>query len=115
MGFIFEDLDVYQKALSFVEQVITLLKDIKGEPVIRDQLKRAALSVQLNIAEGGGRFSKPEKRSFYVIARGSIYECVAVAQLLRRMKIIDESLYLRLYGECECIAKMLTALIKTLV
>lgn len=40
------------------------------------------MNVVLNIAEGSGKFSKPDRRSFFVIARVSIFECVAVDNLL---------------------------------
>jgi len=59
--FDFEKLVVYSKARVFNKNVIALLKDAKSRIVI-DQLQRAALSISLNIAEGSGRFTKPDKR-----------------------------------------------------
>jgi four helix bundle protein len=113
MPFIFENLQIYQKTLDFSEEIITLLKDIKGEPTIKDQLKRAAISVTLNIAEGAGRFTKAEKRSFYVIARGSIYECV-VLQIMKRTQLLENNHYEKLYSSCETLSKMINGLINSL-
>jgi four helix bundle protein len=50
--------------------------------ITKDQLRRASLSIVLNIAEGSGRFTKPAKRNFYVIAKGSVYECSALFDIL---------------------------------
>jgi four helix bundle protein len=49
---------------------------------LRDQLDRARISIVLNIAEGAGRFSAPDKARFYAIARGSATEWGAVLDLL---------------------------------
>lgn len=51
----------------------------------------------LNIAEGSGRFTKPDKRNFYVIARGSKFECVAIFDYLKDMESIDENVFKKYY------------------
>ena len=48
---------------------------------LRDQLDRASSSIVLNIAEGCGRLARAEKAHFYLIARGSAMECIAVFDL----------------------------------
>jgi four helix bundle protein len=50
---------------------------------LRDQLERASLGVVLNIAEGAGRVSGPDKRRFYEMARGSATESAAIIDVLR--------------------------------
>jgi four helix bundle protein len=74
MAFQFEKLEVYQKALDWVESVETICEYLKGKVSysLIDQLSRAALSIPLNIAEGNGRWHKGEKRQFFWIARGSV-------------------------------------------
>jgi len=52
-----------------------------GHSMLRDQLKRAAFSVPLNIAEGTGKNSQSDRKRFYAIARGSAMECAAVCDL----------------------------------
>jgi len=57
--FDFEKLKVYKEAKEFNKEVINLLHENKGiDPYIRDQLKRASISIVINIAEGSGKFSK---------------------------------------------------------
>ena len=76
--FDFEKLSVYQKSKVFNKNVAVFLSNTKTDRTTNDQLRRASFSIMLNIAEGTGRFTKPDKRNFYVIARGSAFECVAI-------------------------------------
>ncbi len=113
MAFAFENLKVYQDSLCWVEQANGLAENIRSQKAIVDQLTRAALSVPLNIAEGNGRWHKAEKRQFFWIARGSVFECVALIHVLKRIQIIDEELFLKCYSDLESLAKMLSGLIKS--
>ncbi len=82
--FDFENLEVYKKAKAFNATVCkTLLKVNALDVVTKNQLRRASLSIVLNIAEGTSRFSKPDRKNFCVIARGSVFECVAIFDVLR--------------------------------
>src|SRR6187402_2810918 len=75
MSFDHERLDVYQRALEFLDQCDTILEQLpSGRAHLKDQLDRAATSVVLNVAEGAGEFSPDEKRRFYRIARRSATE-----------------------------------------
>jgi four helix bundle protein len=68
----------------------------------------------LNIAEGSGRFSKADRRNFYVISRSSIFECIAILDVLKDETILDENQFESLYLQAEVISKMLYAMIKNL-
>jgi len=68
--FDFEKLTLYQKATSYNKKVNHFLSTSKLDRTTNDQLRRASLSIMLNIAEGKGRFTKPDRRNFYIIARG---------------------------------------------
>jgi four helix bundle protein len=70
-------LDVYRVAREFDFFAVRVLPR-RGCAALRDQLGRASSSIVLNIAEGCGRYARPEKAHFYLIARGSAMECVGV-------------------------------------
>jgi four helix bundle protein len=115
MAFLFENLKVYQDALSWVERADRLTKGeaVQSQKSFIDQLRRAALSIPLNIAEGNGRWHKAEKRQFFWIARGSVFECVALIQILHRSQLVNEEEYRGCYAILEELTKMLTGLIKS--
>ena len=104
--FDFEKLDVYIKSKKYNKSITTLLKKSKLDRVTNDQLRRASFSIMLNIAEGSGRFTKPDKRNFYVIARGSVFECVAIFDYLQDIGILDETTFKQYYSitnlNCSC-------------
>jgi four helix bundle protein len=87
-----ERLDVYHLALDFLvfaEEVIEALP--RGRSHLWDQLSRASTSIVLNIAEGAGKHSKPDKRRFYVTARESATESAALLDVCARLKLLDEA------------------------
>jgi len=112
--FDFEKLDIYKKAKLFNSEIRQFIKLTKLDPTTKDQLRRASFSIVLNIAEGSGRFSKPDRRNFYVISRSSIFECVAILDVLKDEKVLDENRYQEFYVNAEEISKMLFAMIKNL-
>jgi len=110
----FENLDVYKKAKELNKEILGFLKENKNiDLYIRDQLKRASISIVINIAEGSGKFSKVDKRNFYTIARGSSYECVSLFEIIFEEKQIGEDLYQEFYKKLEILSKMLLGLINT--
>jgi four helix bundle protein len=113
--FDFEKLEVYQKAKAFNSQVIKFITDNKKlEKAYSDQLRRASFSIMLNIAEGTGRFSNADRCNFFIIARGSVFECAAIFNYLLDACILKEDHYRSFYDQAEELSKMLFALIKNL-
>jgi four helix bundle protein len=113
--FDFERLEIYQKAKSFNLDVYRDLKSIPNIDIItRSQLRRASLSVMLNIAEGCSRFSKKDRRHFYVIARGSLFECVAIFDFVKAIGLTGEDLYKHYYIKAEELSKMIFSMIRSL-
>ncbi len=65
MAFMFENLEVYKRAIAFADEVSTLRNKFeKGNYSLVDQLNRAAISIALNIAEGNGRYHKADRKIF---------------------------------------------------
>ena len=83
-----ERLDVYQTAIEFVVAADTIASNLsRGRHYLADQLRRAATSIVLNIAEGAGEFSRKEKSRFYRIARRSATECAAALDVCQRLEL----------------------------
>ena len=115
MSFLFEKLHVYQRAIDFSKEVELLCKRLpKGSNHIKSQLRRASISIALNIAEGNGRWHKKERRKFFFIARGSAFECIALFEIANRTNILQENIYNKAREDLEIISKMITSLIKGL-
>ena len=113
--FDFEKLVTYQKAKTFNKKVIDFLSVNRNlDRATHDQLRRASLSIMLNIAEGSGRFSNADRSNFYIIARGSLYECVAIFDYLNDKHLIDNEIYNDFYSMAEEISKMIFGMIKNL-
>lgn len=113
MSFMFENLEVYKKAMSFLVEIYALNGSIEDK-TIKDQFRRAALSIPLNIAEGQGRLHIKEKKQFYNTARGSLLECVPLLQICREIGYIDRGKYSTLYESANEIGKMLSGLIRSM-
>jgi four helix bundle protein len=109
--FDFEKLVVYQKSKDFNSKIHSFLLNTTLDRHINDQVKRAAFSIMLNIAEGSGRFTKADKRNFYIISRGSVFECVAVFDFLKDQSIISPEEFKTFYQDLEEISKMLFSMI----
>jgi four helix bundle protein len=115
MAFAFEKLLVYQKAVDFADQVCGKSEDFaRGYGFLADQLNRASLSIAANIAEGNGRFTKPDRKNFFGIARGSVQECVPLLELALRRNLITPADHEMLKSQLEEIARMLSGLINGL-
>ncbi len=112
--FDFEKFHVYVKTEYLIERLQPVLGNKKINSRIRDQFYRASSSILLNIAEGAGKYSKRDKKNYYVIARGSAQECVAIINLLKIEQNIDKDLYKDLYDLLVEISKMLSGLINSM-
>jgi four helix bundle protein len=87
----YQRLDVYQCAVRALALCSTISNEIpKGYGVLSDQLRRAIVSIPLNIAEGAGRPSAADATRFYGVARGSAMECAAVLDVCGAIGIGDE-------------------------
>jgi four helix bundle protein len=88
----YEKLDVYQCAIEFLALSAKILDSLpKGNSALGDQLRRAALSIPLNIAEGAGKPTMADRKRFSGIARGSAMECGAILDVCRVLAVADDS------------------------
>ena len=111
MDFNFEKLTIYQKANNFVDQAYILTRKYSKEEMfgLVAQLRRAAVSISINIAEGSARTKKDFSR-FLDMARGSAFECVAILEISLRQKYIDKIKFNELKKSLAEIAKMISVL-----
>jgi four helix bundle protein len=77
-----ERLKVYQEALRFVAWIAPVIEELPAKLAAKDQLDRASTSVVLNLAEGNGKRSHPDRCRYFDIARGSCLECAAGLDVL---------------------------------
>ena len=113
--FIFERLDVWQRAIEFADLVYQLTKAFPAEERfgLTNQMRRAAVSISSNIAEGSSRFSNADFVRFLEIATGSLFEVVSQAFIGRRQGFLNESEFQRLYAAAEEQGRMLSGLRKS--
>ncbi|MEK6577840.1 MAG: four helix bundle protein [Bdellovibrionota bacterium] len=83
----------YQLALSFYQEC----ESLKVPTHLRDQLKRAASSIVLNLAEGSAKPTEKDRKRFYAVALGSYRETQAVLQMTKHFELLKKSDYL---GAC---------------
>jgi four helix bundle protein len=113
--FSYNNLKVYCKAFQVNQKVYRFLKVNKIIPIYaRNQFGRACLSIMLNIAEGCAKFSDRDRRNYYVIARGSVFECTSLLNFLYEEGELDTNLKNELFATFEEISRMLYTLIKKL-
>ena len=107
----FQKLDVYRCAIAFLALSIDMPADLpRGHSALVDQLRRAALSVPLNIAEAAGRVSEADVARHYGIARGSAMECAAIVDVLQVLGAIDGQRHAAGLELLERVVSMLTKL-----
>jgi four helix bundle protein len=85
-----ERLEVYRVALEF-QALSASLVPARVVAGLRDQLDRASTSIVLNVGEGAGRTSRPDKARFYAIARGSATECAAIVDIAVSRRLCSTS------------------------
>jgi four helix bundle protein len=113
MGFRFEKLDVWRKAIDLYKKVSAISENFpkSEEYVLKAQLLRAALSISTNIAEATGRETKKNRTYFLIVARGSAFETASLLKTAVEMDYIAAGRN-GLLDDIEEIAKMINGLIK---
>jgi four helix bundle protein len=115
--FNFEKLDVWRKAIDFADLIYNETRAFPAEERfgLTNQLRRAAVSISSNIAEGSSRSSKNDFARFAEIAAGSVFEAVSQAFIARRQNFLNEGQFRRIYTDAEELSRMLSGLRKSLL
>jgi len=113
----YENLEVWQKAINWASEIISLINVLETNRKhfrLIEQLESACSSVAMNIAEGKGRYSKKEFVKFLYIARGSLYETITLLEIYLKQNWIGRDKFMQIKEMGKEIAKMLNALIKSI-
>ena len=115
--FNFEKLDVWQKAIDFANLVYNQTRAFPAEERfgLTNQLRRAAVSISSNIAEGSSRSSKSDFARFLEIAAGSVFEVVSQPFIAQRQGFWSDVQFRRIYNDAEELSRMLSGLRKSLL
>ncbi len=107
----FQKLDVYRCSIDMLALVATLPKRVpRGFSGLTEQLRRAATSVPLNIAEAAGRNTAADAARHYAIARGSAMECAAILDSFHALSMLEAEEHAKAIELLERIVAMLTRL-----
>jgi len=110
----YRELDVWIKARAFVKEIYLFTKEFPKEELygLTSQMRRCAISIPSNIAEGYGRQYKKETLHFFHIARGSLYELETQLYIAYDLMYLSGPVFERLILQMEECRKLLGGLIK---
>ena len=112
----FEDLPVWQDARKFTNKIYNITNKFPKEELygLTSQIRRAAVSIMSNIAEGFDRYSVKEFINFLIIARGSISEVQSDLFIVLDLKYINQEEFHETYKQSTNLGKQVNGLIKYL-
>src|SRR5690606_30883378 len=113
--FSFENLQVYQKSLDFVDMVYEVTKEFPKDELynLTSQFRRAAVSIALNLAEGAGD-SNAQFNRFLQISLDSVKECVVCSTIAKRQQYLKEEKDTEIRFKLAELSKMISSLRKYL-
>ena len=114
--FNFEKLEVWQKAIDFADFVYSVTRTFPDVERfgLTNQMRRAAVSISSNIAEGTSRFSRDDYARFLEIATGSLFEVESQSFIAQRQNYLSKEDQQRLYVADEEQSRMLSGLRRSL-
>ena len=110
----FQDLKVWQRAKDLAVFIYKITADGKfsKDYGLKDQIRRAAVSIPSNLAEGDELGTNKQAINFFYIAKGSSAEVLTQAIIAKEIGYIDDVIYNRINEECTAISGMLSKLIQ---
>ena len=117
MAYSFENIIAWQKAHAFVMLVYRVTKHFPKDEIfgLTSQFRRAAVSIEANIAEGYKKLSKADKLRFFNISQGSLEECRDYILLSRDLGYISQIEFEELHTGLETTSKFLNSYCKAIV
>ena len=115
--FNFEKLDVWQRANELADLVYRVTRNFPDDERfgLTNQMRRAAVSVSSNIAEGSARSSRSDNARFLEIATGSLFEVVAQSFISRRQGFLSDPDFTMLYTSADELGRILSGLRRSLL
>lgn len=112
----FTDLDAWQKAHLLAVQIYKTTRLFPKEEMfgLTAQMRRSAVSIPSNIAEGFARMSKKEKAQFMLIAKGSLNELQSQLLISRDVNLIKKEEFAKIAKDCIEVSKLLVGLLKSI-
>ena len=112
----FEDIKAWQQARGLTRQIYEVTGNgaFARDFSLKDQMRRAAISIMLNIAEGFARHSNQEFKRFLYIAHASAAEVQSALYIALDQNYINQSKFEALYKETDTVSKMISGFIKYL-
>ena len=111
---IYRELTAWQKAYKFVLSIYSVTKHFPKEELfgVVSQMRRAAASIPVNIAEGSMRQTPKEYHQFLYIARGSLTEIEVWLQLSRDLQYLPDEQFAALWEDCAEVGRLINGLLK---
>ena len=108
----FEKLEVWEKAILFADTVYAITREFPSDERfgLTNQMRRAAVSISSNIAEGSARISRKDFTRFIEIASGSLFEVVSQSFISRNQGFLTPDEFQNLYDAAEEQGRMLSGL-----
>lgn len=109
----YKDLQIWKLGIEFADAVYTITDKFPQSEMysLSNQMRRAAVSIPSNIAEGFGRFSRPEFLRYLRISLGSLNELRTQLIIAKKRNYLNESTYTEMEKQAEMISKMLVKLL----
>jgi len=114
--FNFEKLDVWHKGIAFADVIYSNTRGFPPEERfgLTNQMRRAAVSVPSNIAEGSSRMSEADYGRFIEISAGSLFETVSHSFIAKRQEFLSQTHFGSIYRDAEELSRMLSGLRRSL-
>ncbi len=112
----FRDLKVWQRAIAYVARIYEVTGSFPAAEQfgLTSQLRRAATTIPLNIAEGAGSGTDAEFRRFLRISFRSVYEVMTIVEIAHRLGFLTANVHNELIAEADELAAMMHGLISTI-